>query len=76
MGLQTCNDEGPRAAGGNVTASGIPNRLIYCLIFILLRHSTNAAVGRIVQPGGPQFAYPWSKKSCQSLISTTNASVL
>jgi hypothetical protein len=43
MGVQTFNDNGShlllwavsRAAGAKVTASGVPNRLIYCVIFIL-----------------------------------------
>jgi len=43
MGLQTFNDMEPylllwavsRAAGGELTTSGIPNRLIYCVIFII-----------------------------------------
>jgi len=43
MCLQTFNDiephlllwAGSRAAGGELTANGISNRLIYCVIFIL-----------------------------------------
>jgi len=71
MGVQTFNDNGPhlllwavsRAAGAKVTASGVPNRLIYCVIFILWTHFTNVAAGRVIQPGCLQFGDPWSKRN-------------
>jgi hypothetical protein len=37
---------------------GIPNFINHCVILIVYEKSTNMAVGRIKQPGGPRVRYP------------------
>jgi hypothetical protein len=47
---------GPRAACKKITVNSIPNRLTYCVIFILYTWFTNVVAGRTIQPGGPHGA--------------------
>jgi hypothetical protein len=64
MGVQTFYSKGPhqllwvgsRAASGNTTISDIPNRLNYCLIFIVHIHIIHK-YGR-----GPRIGDLWVKR--------------
>jgi len=64
MGLQPLYGKGPRpilragslAARGKMTIHGIPNRLNYCVIFIVYTSFTNVVFGHIIEAGGPRFA--------------------
>jgi hypothetical protein len=59
MGLQPFYGKGPhpllwagsQAACGKITVNDLPNRLNYCVIFIMYTQVTNMAAGRIIQPG-------------------------
>jgi hypothetical protein len=63
MGVQAFYDQGPhpllwarsRAARGKITISGTPNRLNYCVIFMVYAQFTNLDAGRITEPGGPRI---------------------
>jgi hypothetical protein len=48
-----------RAAGGQITISGIPNCLICSDIFIMLAEFTNMAAGGMIRTGGPRVGNPW-----------------
>jgi hypothetical protein len=50
---------GSRAARGQITVSGLPNRLNYCVIFIVHTQFKNMAAGRIIQAGGPRGGDPY-----------------
>jgi hypothetical protein len=48
-----------RAARGQITVSGLPKRLNYCIIFIVHTQFTNMAAVRIIQAGGPRGGDPY-----------------
>jgi hypothetical protein len=51
---------GSWAAYGKITVHGIPNRLYYCVIFIVYTKFTGMAAGRSIQPAGTHAASgPW-----------------
>jgi hypothetical protein len=41
-----------------ITLNGIPNRLNYCVIFILYTSFTNVVAGSIIETGGPWVGEP------------------
>jgi len=53
QGLHPLLWAGSRAERGTIIISGTPNRLNYCVIFIVYAQFTNLDVGRIIQTGGP-----------------------
>ena len=61
-----------RAELGSVAISYAPNCLNFGEIFILYTQFTNAAAGRVIQPGGPRFGHPyrtvWERDTCEGLI--------
>ena len=63
---------GSLAAPGNIAMSYIPNCLNFDEIFIVYTQFTNAAVGRIIQLGGPRFGHPylavWESDTCEGRI--------
>jgi hypothetical protein len=44
-----------QATGGKITVSDVPNRLNYCVVFMVYTEFTNVAVGCIIQHGGPMW---------------------
>ena len=52
---------GSRGARGKITINGIPNRVNYCVIFIVYTQFTNVAAGRVIQCGGTRFGGQCSK---------------
>jgi hypothetical protein len=48
-------------AHGKVTINGKPNRVNYCVIFVVYIQFTNVAADRMIQPGGPRFGGQFSK---------------
>jgi hypothetical protein len=50
---------GSRATRGQITVSGLPNHLNYCVIFIVHTQFTNTAAGRIIEAGGPRGGDPY-----------------
>ena len=54
---------GSRVERGNITVSGIYNRLNYCLIFILLTQLKYGSGGRIIQPSGTRVGDPCNKRT-------------
>jgi hypothetical protein len=49
-----------RSARVRITATGIPNRLNYCVIFIVCTCFANVTAGRIIQLLGSQVGYPYT----------------
>ena len=52
-----------RAAHVQIAVSGVPNRLNYCVTFIIYTEFTNMAAVRIIQPGGSWVGSPWAVTS-------------
>jgi hypothetical protein len=48
--------------------SGIPNRLNYCLIFVMYTCFINVAASSIIHPGGPRVVEPWGWISFIDLV--------
>jgi hypothetical protein len=67
---------GWKTAYGEITISGAPDYINNCVIFIVCTQFTNAAVGRIIQPG--KWAAVWrpliehNMQSCSDISHTHN----
>jgi hypothetical protein len=60
-------EAGPLDARGKITVSGLPNRISYCVIFMVYAQFTYVAASRVTQPTrphavrGPRVGDPWPK---------------